>query len=530
MPEFFTKAKEQITEFWNNLDKNQKKRLYITSAIVAVAIVIGIIILTRPNYITLVSSADTKQIAEMKKILDDNQIWNKLDDNGESIIVNQKDKAKARIAVSEEGYPKSGLTFEDAISMIGISTTESDKKHIWKQQEKSEIESMIMSYDNIEDAEVNLALPEKTLFSIDPDEQSKPKAIVRITPKEKLTQEQIQGIVMLVSRSVVDLQPEDITVVDNFSNILNSEPVDDSLYTANTQEKLRRDMELHLQKKIYDYFSVGQFDNFDTIRVVVNPILDFEKVKSQSKTLNNPEGMDGGALLNSDILKESVENGSANGEPGVGTNPGDADSPTYQIAENDNSSYNKTQEVKNYAYNETITEQEKPTGKLIPEQSTAAISLWYGQRVTDDSRLSDEFLNDVRIAASMATGIPVSNISVSKMKLAAPETVDKTTSDKIRELVSEYGFFALLLLLIIGLFIIAIPRRKKEDVSDIMELQPALAMDSKFVVPEKPEVHLPEIELEEKSEVKKQIDKLVKQKPEAVAQLLRNWLSDDWDS
>ena len=40
---------------------------------------------------------------------------------------------------------------------------------------------------------------------------------------------------------------------------------------------------------------------------------------------------------------------------------------------------------------------------------------------------------------------------------------------------------------------------------------------------------LPEIEIEEKSEVKKQIDKFVKKKPEAVAQLLRNWLADEWD-
>ncbi|HHW47991.1 MAG TPA: flagellar M-ring protein FliF [Clostridiaceae bacterium] len=529
MPEFFTKVKEQVIEFWNNLDKNQKKRLYITSAIVVVAISVGIILLTRPNYVTLVRSTDTKQIAEIKKILDDNQIWNKLDDNGESIIIKQSDKGKARIAVSDKGYPKYGLTFEDAISMIGISTTESDRKHIWRQQEKSEIESMIMSYDNIENAEVNLAIPEKTLFSIDPQEQSRPKAIVRITPKEKLTPEQVQGIVMLVSRSVVDLKPEDVTVVDNFSNILNVEPVDDSIYAANTQEKLRRDMELHLQKKVYDYFSVGQFENFDTIRVVINPVLDFEKVKSQSKTLSNPEGMDGGALLNSDILKESVENASTAGEPGVGTNPGNANSPSYMIADGGNASYDKTHEVKNFAYNETITELEKPTGKLVPEQSTAAISLWYGQRVTDDSKLSDEFLNEVRLVVSMATGIPVSNITVNKMKLAQPETTARTASEIIKDFISTYGFFILLLLLIVGLIIMALPRRKKEEVPIPVEPQPALAVEPKFVVPEKPDVHLPEIDLEEKSELKKQIEKFVKQKPEAVAQLLRNWLSDDWD-
>ena len=47
------------------------------------------------------------------------------------------------------------------------------------------------------------------------------------------------------------------------------------------------------------------------------------------------------------------------------------------------------------------------------------------------------------------------------------------------------------------------------------------------MIPE--EEPMPEIEMEERSEIKKQIDKFVRQKPDAVAQLLRNWLSDDWD-
>ncbi len=35
--------------------------------------------------------------------------------------------------------------------------------------------------------------------------------------------------------------------------------------------------------------------------------------------------------------------------------------------------------------------------------------------------------------------------------------------------------------------------------------------------------------MEEKSEVRKAIDKFVDENPEAVAILMRNWLSDDWD-
>jgi flagellar M-ring protein FliF len=38
-----------------------------------------------------------------------------------------------------------------------------------------------------------------------------------------------------------------------------------------------------------------------------------------------------------------------------------------------------------------------------------------------------------------------------------------------------------------------------------------------------------DINIEEQSELKKQIDKFVQQNPDAVAQLLRNWIADDWN-
>jgi len=43
-----------------------------------------------------------------------------------------------------------------------------------------------------------------------------------------------------------------------------------------------------------------------------------------------------------------------------------------------------------------------------------------------------------------------------------------------------------------------------------------------------PEPELEDIDVEEKSETRKLIEKFVDEQPEAAAQLLRNWLSEDW--
>ena len=43
-----------------------------------------------------------------------------------------------------------------------------------------------------------------------------------------------------------------------------------------------------------------------------------------------------------------------------------------------------------------------------------------------------------------------------------------------------------------------------------------------------PEEQLEDIDLEAKSETRRMIEKFVDENPEAVANLLRNWLSEDW--
>lgn len=528
MPEFITRYWNQLTEFWKSLEKSQKTRLYITSAILVAAIGISVFMLSKPNRITLFSNEDQKQVGEMVTILNDNNIWNSAENNGTSIIIDAKDNNKAQILLAQQGYPKNGMTFQDAISMIGISTTESDKKHIWKEQQVSDLAAKIKMLDNIDDATVSLATPETSIFVTDSQAQPNTTAYVMVKPKEQLTQKQVEGIVMLVSRSVEKLDPKYVTVVDGNGNILNANNTDDSISTANSQEELRLKREKELEQNVLDYFSVGQFDNFDTLRVVANVTLDFDKNKASSKTITNPQGMDGGAVISSKTKDETVKNGTAAGEPGQTTNPGNATAPSYVTGGTGNSDYTNKEAETNYGYDETMTEQEKATGKFVPAESSLAISLWYGKKVTDDTKMDAAFITQVIKAASTATGIPESNISVNKLKMAQPEVIKKTMNEIIRQMVTDYGFFALMLFLIIGLLIMAMPRRKKEPELETAEAMLATAGGPKFIVPE-PGDPLPDIELEERSEIKKQIDKFVKQKPDAVAQLLRNWLSDEWD-
>ena len=527
MPDMLSNLFKQIKEFWSKLEKSQKKRIYITSSIVVLTVTMALITLTKPTYTTVVSDVSKKEIGEMSAILNENKIWNDVKEDGTKIIVNTKDNSKAQIALAEKGYPKGGMTFEDAVNMIGITTTESDKKHIWKQQQANEIAKKISTHDNIEYAEVSLAMPEESIFLTSDKTEKKPTAYVMVKPKSPLSKSQVQGIVMLVSKSVEQLDPKDITVVDNNLNILNSSTAaDDEITVLTTQEEMLAKKTKELEDKVYNYFSVGQFDNFDTLRVVANPVLDFNKLKTQSKIINNPVDMDGGAIISSEERTEKGENALEGGAPGIDTNPGEADSPTYQLNDNNNSSYSSKELKQNFQYDETLHEEEKALGYLIPDKSTMAISIWYGKTVADESGISDDFMEQIRTAASRATGIPAANVSVNKFKMAQQDDIQRSTSDVIEETIKNYGLFIILSMLVLGLIIsILTAGRRKAEVEIAATEELPINMDE-LMAKEEEKDDLINMQLEEKTEMQRQIDEFAKQKPEAVAQLVKSWLSD----
>lgn len=525
MPEFLSRILKQIQEFWRGLDKSQKIRIYITSGIVVVAVGLGLFLLTKPSYTTVINNADPEDVAAMQKILSDKGISYKLTDDKSGIIVNVKDSDTAHFELVTAGYPKNGLTFADALSSIKINTTESDKKHIWQQLDESDIVRQLKLIQNVKDASVTVTRPEKTLF-IDETDSKDVKASVVIAKKDDITPKQADNIVKLVASSVEGLKPENVTVVDEKGNTLTIDQDDSGMEKTSTQYDMKKKVKIDLEKNLREVLN-DQFDSFDAAKVVVNPVLDFDTLSQTSKEISNPNGMESGAIVSRQALKEDLKNGdSTDTAVGVNSNPGNT--PSYPMGSSSAKSYKKSDTTENFAYNETSKQSEKSLGEVIPEKTTAAITLLYGNRVLDDSKLTDDLITQVKDLASKATGIPVANLAVTKLKIQPPVQETPTMSETIQNLLSAYGLPALLLLMLIVLVIVALPKKAKKE-----KLEPVLAGTEEVVLPSKYNVELkepvPEIDTEERSEVKKQLEKFVKQKPDAVAQLLRNWLTDDYE-
>ena len=63
----------------------------------------------------------------------------------------------------------------------------------------------------------------------------------------------------------------------------------------------------------------------------------------------------------------------------------------------------------------------------------------------------------------------------------------------------------------------------------VEETEPELSVEEMLATTKENQPAVDDIDIQEKSETRKAIEKFVDENPEAVALLLRNWLNDGWD-
>ncbi len=515
MPEVLEKLKDKFLDFWGKLDKNQKSRFVISTALFLGAIIFIIAYSTRKDYVTVFTVTNPRDIVSVEQALNEKRIQYQLGANA-SILVDKKDKNMAEFAIAAVPGLSSTVSIEDTWSSIRMSSTESDKQHLWQDFKRNSLIAKLKMFDNIIDADVDLSIPQQTMiFSSQP--QQRPTAFVRINARGEISASQVQGIASVVAASIGGMQPGDVTVVDNNFNPLNVVDRDPLMGAVNSQYEMRQREKENMENSVRSLY-LGKSDNFDYMNVVANPVLDFDREAQVESEIRRPTDLEEAIISRSD-LAERVRNNNPDGLPGIDGNPGVVQN---NIEGNDEASdYEKITATINYDYNRVQTEREKAIGKVDYARSSLSIALWYGGRVTDDEKIDDAFIAQLRSDVASATGVPPARISVNKYRMAAEALIEPGLSEVIKALLDAYGLFVLLLFMLVA-FMIAVPKTKL--VKSKEETQLAMATGIDHVVDDDML-----LELDGKSEVLRQIEHFVKDKPDAVANLLRNWLQSDFD-
>ena len=182
--------------------------------------------------------ADKSAVAQ---VLDQNGLAYDFDNSG-AMTVAEDDYFKAKMMLAAQGLPKSapdGNSMIDSLPMGASRAVEGEKL---RSAREMDLARTIEAIDSVESAKVHLAIEPPSVFL---RERSKPSASVmlRLASGRTLTDAQVSAIVHLVASSVPELNPADISVVDQNGRLL-----------SNNDSNAADDRQMALQTRMEDRY------------------------------------------------------------------------------------------------------------------------------------------------------------------------------------------------------------------------------------------------------------------------------------
>ncbi len=236
----------------DNLKKSGPTKLFIYIGVAAL-VVAGLVVLLLwsqgAEYRTLYSGLSTEDMSAVLGKLKEKRIPYRVDGNVVSV---PSDKVyEVRIELAGEGLPQGGAVGFEIFDKTGFGVTEFVQKVNYRRALQGELARTIAQIQEVSAARVHLALPERDIFL---DDTKRPRAsiVLKLIPGASLSAAQVRGIVHLVSSSLEDLRPEDVTIVDTTGKLWTNPADDDSSAVGLTvaQFEYKRSLEADMERRI----------------------------------------------------------------------------------------------------------------------------------------------------------------------------------------------------------------------------------------------------------------------------------------
>lgn len=358
----------------------------------SVAIGVAVVLWSQESsYSRLYSEIGEKDVSEILEVLNTQGIKYKVENGSGVIMVPSESVNEVKLKLAGLGLPRSNSVGYELLSKDqGFGASKNMEAVRFQRALEGEIAQTIMSIQSVKSARVLLAIPQQSVFV---RERKKPSAsvIVNLYQGRSLDKGQIESIIHLVASSVPQLDADQVTVVDQKGQLLNSRDGSSVSNLTSKQFEYKKNFEDHLMERIENILAplVG-----DGMRVQLSADLDFtETDKTQelfdpkssvlrseqtSEELNKLPGTQGipGALSN-----QPSAAGTAPETPPAAANaaPGTAPNAAASSATDNTPSSSAKNATRNFEVDKTITHTRSATG-LIHRLSVAV--------VVDDQRIA----------------------------------------------------------------------------------------------------------------------------------------------
>jgi flagellar M-ring protein FliF len=532
--------------------------LLLVGVAAAVALGVGIVLWSRgPNYALLYAGLDPKDAAAVTQALQTSGTPYRLGPDGVSISVPAEVLADTRLRLASQGLPQgstAGATMPQSDSPFGMSDL-AESTH-YQEMLETDLGNTIAGLQFVRAARVHLALPKPSAFIRD-NHPASASVLLTLYPGRQLDSSQVAAIVHLVSASVPDLDPSQVSVVDQQGTLLTVADPDSAAAVGDTRMRLATRMENSYAQRIEDLLTplVGQ----GRVRAQVDVDLDFSQTEKASESYDgaNP-------ALRSEQTSSEQKHDDAGGEvagalsnqppntvaqptaakPNAGTPPA-ANGATATAANASKSTPTDTSSnsTRNYELGRTISHVSDPAGRLV--RLTVAVVVDNMPAADGKGKsvaLSEQELQHLTDLTKNAVGFNAQrgdSVSVINQAFSASPVDDAPVSEPfwqrpgMLDLIKQGAGILIALLIAFGLLkpmlkgLLRAPEPMTALAGPIPTVSVRINDDDRDDREDQVRISSPQIQSMAYEQKIGLARKLVQENPKQVAQVVMNWVGDD---
>ena len=390
------------------LTGGQSMRQILPAAGAIIVSVLGLtffVISQQPERTTLYASLPEAEKARVVDALRNSGVDVALDPTTGEVIVPVSDYHSSRMTLAAQGLPTSIPDGYSAVAEIPMGSSKSVENARLKQGQEIELARSISEIDGLLTSRVHLAIPEKSVFA---RASTPPTAsvFVQMENGRSLSRQQVDAIVHLVSSSVPFMAKNDVTVVDQYGNLLSRPPQDSAGMLSDAQLEHRIRLEDIYRNRVIAL--VSPIVGAGNVTAQVNLEMDFTRSEVTEEVVD-PEG---NALRSEQRSTDYSSEMNARGVPGATTNraPSQAEMESQQGNDADSSALNNrsSSEVRNYEVSRTVSTTQRPSNQIMRIQAAVLVremeAINPETGVMEVQEIPEDKLDEIRALVSDAIG------------------------------------------------------------------------------------------------------------------------------
>lgn len=285
-------------DIWGSIGIAQKVSIVLVGLLALAAMGVVYYVGSRPNWQVLHSNLDRKDAAKIFELARDEGVPVRLKDAGRTIEVPAEAVNALRLRVAQEGIATGDAGGGwDLLDNVPIGRTQQQQQIGLQRAMQGELEKMIREMPGIGGARVMLAVPRRQVLLKGGAPRPSASVLVMMNPGRTVSASQVLAIRHLVSSSIENMTPEDVTISDNRGRLLAQKTGDDEDGAANagSQFDMQDRLENRLRRKVEAILEgiVGE----GKVIAMVSADLDFDRIDKMIETYDSE---------NSVVLREKV--------------------------------------------------------------------------------------------------------------------------------------------------------------------------------------------------------------------------------